>query len=126
MTGTRASSRSPSRPSSKSKAALEQGELALAQLERDRDTMATARDRRAEAEAILAERRSMLEKARQAERLAAERDAATERYERYTQAVDVDAEIHALATTHPSANPLPACCAAASSDCAPSTRRSAS
>ena len=89
-----------------SKAALEQGEHALAQLERDRDTMATARDRRTEAEAILAERRSMLEKARQAERIAAERDAATERYERYTQAVDVNAEIHALATTHPSANPV--------------------
>ena len=89
-----------------SKAALEQGEHALAQLERDRDTMATARDRRTEAEAILAERRSMLEKARQAERLAAERDAATERYERYTKAVDVNAEIHALATTHPSPNPV--------------------
>ena len=89
-----------------SKAALEQGEHALAQLERDRDTMATARDRRTEAEAILAERRSMLEKARQAERLAAERDTATERYERYSQAVDVNAEIHALATTHPSAHPV--------------------
>ena len=38
---------------------------------------------------VLAERRSMLEKARQAERLAAERDAATERYERYKQAVEV-------------------------------------
>ena len=59
-----------------SKEALEQGEHALSQLERDRDTMATARDRRTEAEAVLAERRSMLEKARQAERLAAEqRDA---------------------------------------------------
>ena len=89
-----------------SKVALEQGEHALAQLERDRDTMATARDRRTEAEAILAERRSMLEKARQAERLAAERDTATERYERYTHAVDVNAEIHALATTHPAAQPV--------------------
>jgi DNA repair exonuclease SbcCD ATPase subunit len=89
-----------------SKAALEQGERALAQLERDRDAMATARDRRTEAEAVLAERRSMLEKARQAERLAAERDAATERYERYTKAVDVNAEIHALATTHPSPTPV--------------------
>jgi len=89
-----------------SKAALEQGEHALAQLERDRDTMATARDHRTEAEAILAERRSMLEKARQAERLAAERDAATERYERYTKAVDVNAEIHVLATAHPSPTPV--------------------
>jgi DNA repair exonuclease SbcCD ATPase subunit len=89
-----------------SKLALEQGELALAQLERDRDTMATARDRRAEADAILAERRSMLEKARQAERIAAERDTATERYERYKQAVDVHVQIQALTTTHPSPNPL--------------------
>jgi DNA repair exonuclease SbcCD ATPase subunit len=89
-----------------SKAALAQGELALAQLERDRDAMATAHDRRAETEAVLAERRSMLEKARQAERLAAERDAATERYERYKQAVDVHVQILALDSTHPSPNPL--------------------
>ncbi len=89
-----------------SKAALEQGEHALAQLERDRDTMATARDRRTEAEAVLAERRSMLEKARQAERLAAERDTATERYERYKQAVEVHVEIQALATSHPSPTPV--------------------
>ena len=47
----------------------------------------------------------MLEKARQAERLIAERDAANERYERYRQAVDVDAEIQALAETHPSRSP---------------------
>ena len=42
---------------------------ALAQLERDRDTLAGARERRAETESSLAERRSLLEKARQAERL---------------------------------------------------------
>ena len=54
-------------------AAVEQGELALAQLERDRDTMSAARERRADAEAALAERRSLLEKARQAERVTAER-----------------------------------------------------
>jgi uncharacterized protein YhaN len=89
-----------------SKVALEQGEHALSQLERDRDTMATARDRRTEAEAVLAERRSMLEKARQAERLAAERDSATERYERYKHAVDVHVEIQALATSHPSPTPV--------------------
>ena len=88
-------------------AAVEQGEPALAQLERDRDALAGAHDRRADAEAALAERRSMLEKARQAERLMAERDAAQERYERYRQAVEVTAEIDALAATHPSPNPLP-------------------
>ena len=90
-----------------SKAALDQGELALAQLERDRDALATARESRADAETALTERRSMLEKARQAERVMAERDAASERYERYRQAVEVDIEIQDLANTHPSATPLP-------------------
>jgi len=89
------------------KVALEQGELALAQLERDRDAMSGARERRSEAEIALVERRSMLEKARQAERITAERQAATERYDRYRQAVDVAAEIDGLATTHPSPHPLP-------------------
>jgi uncharacterized protein YhaN len=89
------------------KAALEQGELALAQLERDRDTLSGALERRAEADTALVERRGMLEKARQAERITAERQAATERYERLRQAVDVVAEIDSLATTHPSPSPLP-------------------
>ncbi|MEO8572254.1 MAG: hypothetical protein ABI553_11235, partial [Chloroflexota bacterium] len=87
--------------------ALDQGELALAQLERDRDILSTARDRRADADAALAERRSLLEKARQAERISAERDVATERYERNRQAVEIVSEIQGLATTHPSANALP-------------------
>jgi uncharacterized protein YhaN len=89
------------------KTALEQGELALAQLERDRDTLSGARDRRADAETALIERRSMLEKARQAERITAERQAATERYDRYRQAVDVAAEIDTLVASHPSPTPLP-------------------
>ena len=88
-------------------AALDQGELALTQLERDRDALSGARDRRTEVEIALAERRSTLEKARQAERIVAERDVATERYERYRQAVEVAAELQALASTHPSPNPLP-------------------
>ena len=88
-------------------AALEQGELALAQLERDRDTLSAARERRADADIALAERRSLLEKARQAERIVAERDTAGERYERYRQAVEVVGEIQTLAGTHPSPNALP-------------------
>jgi DNA repair exonuclease SbcCD ATPase subunit len=91
----------------KAQASVEQGEAALAQLAGDRDILAGAHDRRAEIELILAERRSMLEKARQAERLAAERDAAQERYERYRQAVEVTAQLDQLAATHPSPNPLP-------------------
>ena len=89
------------------RAAVEQGELALAQLERDRDTMSGALERRAAAESDLAERRSMLEKARQAERLTADRVAAQERFERYRQAVHVSGELAELADSHPSANPLP-------------------
>lgn len=87
--------------------AVEQGESALAQLERDRDTLAGARERRAETEASLAERRSLLEKARQAERLTSERVGAQERFERYRQAVAVADELVGLHGSHPSDNPLP-------------------
>jgi DNA repair exonuclease SbcCD ATPase subunit len=88
-------------------ASLEQGETELAQLERDRDTLAGARERRVESDTALAERRSMLDKARQAERLTAERTAAQERFERYREAAQVVATLTALADSHPSANPLP-------------------
>jgi uncharacterized protein YhaN len=87
--------------------AVEQGELSLAQLERDRDTLSGARERRGDAERSLAERRSLLEKARQAERLETERTAARERYERFREAVEVATELDELAQTHPSPNPLP-------------------
>jgi DNA repair exonuclease SbcCD ATPase subunit len=89
------------------RALVEQGEAALAELERDRDALAGARERRAAVERILAERRSVLEKARQAERLSAERTAAQDRFERYRTAVQVRDEIEEMATSHPSANPLP-------------------
>ncbi len=86
---------------------VEQGELALAKLEQDRDALSGARERRADADRSLVERRSMLEKARQAERLTAERIAAQERYDRFREAVEVATELDSLATTHPSPNPLP-------------------
>jgi DNA repair exonuclease SbcCD ATPase subunit len=86
---------------------VEQGELALAQLERDRDTLSGARERRAATEADLLERRGLLEKARQAERLSAERVAAQERFERYRSAVKVSEQLAELHATHPSPNPLP-------------------
>jgi DNA repair exonuclease SbcCD ATPase subunit len=89
------------------RAFVEEGEQALDQLERDRDTLSGAKDRRAEAEAQLVERRAMLEKARQAERLAAERDGAEERFERYRDAVKVSEELASLHAAHPSPNPLP-------------------
>ena len=87
--------------------AVEQGELALAKLEHDRDTLSGARERRAETDASLAERRSLLEKARQAERLTSERVGAQERFERYRQAVAVADELAGLPAAPPSANPLP-------------------
>jgi DNA repair exonuclease SbcCD ATPase subunit len=87
-------------------AAVEQGEGALDQLERDRDTLSGARDRRTEIDADLGERRSLLEKARQGERLTAERVAAQERFERYRTAVRVSEELAELHASHPSPNPL--------------------
>src|SRR5207253_4479765 len=91
----------------RSRQVVEQGEAVLDQLERDRDALAGARERRATADSAFAERRSLLEKARQAERLTAERTSAQERFERYRTAVQVRDEIHELARTHPSPNPLP-------------------
>jgi DNA repair exonuclease SbcCD ATPase subunit len=89
------------------RAAVEQGELALGQLERDRDTLSGSKERRAAAEADLSERHSMLEKARQAERLTAERVAAQERFERFRHAVKTSEELAELHASHPSANSLP-------------------
>jgi DNA repair exonuclease SbcCD ATPase subunit len=88
-------------------ASLERGEAALIQLESDRDALSGSRERRVEAETALAERRSMLDKARQAERLTAEREAAQERFERYREASEVSKTLRGLADSHPSANPLP-------------------
>jgi DNA repair exonuclease SbcCD ATPase subunit len=88
-------------------AALRNGEAALGQLERDRDYLASARERRAAAEADLAEQRSLLEKARLAERLIAERDQATARFERYRTAVEVSGQIEKLEASHPSSMSLP-------------------
>jgi DNA repair exonuclease SbcCD ATPase subunit len=89
-------------------AAQRNGEAALAQLERDRDTLAQAREDRSVTEAALSEQRSMLEKARLAERLVAERDQAQERFERYSTAVDVAKQVETLEASHPSTNGLPA------------------
>ena len=89
-------------------AAQRNGESALAQLERDRDVLAQAREERAVVEQDLAEQRALLEKARLAERLIAERDQARERFERYSNAVDASRQIDELEASHPSSNGLPA------------------
>jgi DNA repair exonuclease SbcCD ATPase subunit len=88
-------------------ARLRAGEEGLARLERDRDALSIARERRSDTEKALSERRALLEKARQAERLTAERDAAREHYERFRTAVVVRDELAALEESHPSPTPLP-------------------
>ena len=88
-------------------AALRNGEISLAQLERDRDYLSGTRDRRAETDTTLVERRGLLEKARMAERLIAERAAAQERFERYRTAVQVSGEVSDMEAAHPSRIALP-------------------
>ena len=91
----------------RAEAAVSDGEARLAGLERDRDALVLARDHRAQVDTSLAERRSLLEKARQAERFAAEREVARERFERYLQAVTVSDAIVGLDQSHPSGHALP-------------------
>ncbi len=88
-------------------AAQRNGEAALEQLERDRDALSTARERRATSEAELVEKRSLLDKARVAERLQVERDVAKQRFERYRSAVEVSEQIVSLGGAHPSKLELP-------------------
>ena len=87
-------------------ARLQVGEAGLAKLAADRETLGQASERRAAAEAIAGERRSMLDKARQAERLVAEQAAAKDRFERYRAAVAERTAILQLDRTHPSSIPL--------------------
>ena len=82
------------------------GEEGLARLEADRDALSVAREARAQAESTLVERRALLEKARQAEQLRAQRDVAQERYARHRQAVDVATELDRMEASHPSTSPL--------------------
>ena len=87
--------------------ALAQGEAALERLEQDRDRLTLARERRVEADTGLAERKSMLEKALQAERLIADRATAQERFERLSSAVSVTEQMAVLHESHPARDPLP-------------------
>src|SRR4029450_2252284 len=83
------------------RAFVEQGELALAQLERDRDTLSGVKERRTARESDRAPRGGVLEKPLQAERLTAERAAAQERFERYRSAVKAAEELAELNASHP-------------------------
>ena len=88
-------------------AALAQGEASLERLEQDRDRLTLARERRVEADIGLAERKSMLEKALQAERFIADRATAQERFERLSSAVSVTGQMAVLHDSHPARDPLP-------------------
>ncbi len=92
----------------RAEALVSDGEARLAGLERDRDALVLARRHRAQVAASLAERRALLERARQAERLIGERGVARERFERYRRAVAVSEEIVGLEQSHPSDHALPA------------------
>ena len=87
--------------------ALAEGEAALERLEQDRDRLTQAHERRVEADVALAERKSMLEKAHQAERLIADRATAQERFERLSTAVSVTEQMAVLHDSHPARDPLP-------------------
>ena len=76
--------------------ALRGDEAALEKLERDRGALAQAHDARQRAEAGLAESRNMLEGARQADRLRADRAVVSERFERLRQAADAQERLAAL------------------------------
>jgi AAA domain len=85
---------------------VETGDAALARLAADRSAAVDAEAVQATALAHLAERKAMLEQARQAEKLAAERDTATDRAHRYAEAISIARDLATLATTHPSKEPL--------------------
>jgi hypothetical protein len=81
---------------SRAEQALKTGEAALEKLEQDRDAQAQARDGRLRAEIALSESRNMLEGARQAERLQADRAVVAERFERYRQAAEAQQRLQDL------------------------------
>jgi len=86
---------------------LQRGEEALARLERDREAHVAAIARREAADAAFAETRELLNQARLAVKLAEERSAAEQRYEKYRTAAELDAQQTKLEQAHPSPVPLP-------------------
>jgi hypothetical protein len=85
----------------------ESADASLERLAADRAAAVVADSAQAAAAASVAQRKDLLEQARRAERLVAERDAATERASRYSQAITIAHELAGLATSHPSKEPLP-------------------
>lgn len=92
---------------SRSRTVVEAGEAALARLAADREALGVAEVARGAAAATLAGKKDLLEQARRAEILTVEQAAASERFERYAEAVRVGEELDALHESHPSTDPLP-------------------
>ena len=91
----------------RSAALVASSDAALQRLAADRSAAVSAEAAQAAATAQVGANKDLLEQARRAERLVAERDAATERANRYSQAITISAELASLATSHPSKEPLP-------------------
>ncbi|MGH2512728.1 MAG: ATP-binding protein [Candidatus Limnocylindrales bacterium] len=82
-------------------------DASLEHLASDRAAALDAKTAQVTATARRAASRDLLEQARRAERLVAERDAATDRATRYAEAITVAHDLAALNTSHPSREPLP-------------------
>ena len=80
----------------RSETLVRNGEAALQKLEADRDVLAATRAARVRAETSLAESRSLLESARQAERLRSDRVVVAERYDRLRGAADAQRRLAEL------------------------------
>jgi AAA domain len=91
----------------RSAALVASSDAALERLAADRASAVEAEATQAAASDAVARNKDLLEQARRAERLVAERDAASERANRYSQAITISQELATLATTHPSKEPLP-------------------
>jgi DNA repair exonuclease SbcCD ATPase subunit len=85
---------------------VESSDGSLARLAADRAAAVEAEAVQAVAVTHLADRKDLLEQARRAEKLTAERDAASDRAHRYAEAITIARDLAALATTHPSKEPL--------------------
>lgn len=86
---------------------VEQADHSLEKLAADRAAAVEAAEAQMVAVGHLAELRDLLEQARKAERLTAERDAAADRANRYAEAITTARELATLSTSHPSKEPLP-------------------
>ncbi len=88
-------------------AALAEGEAGLAELERERQALADARDRRVELDDQLDQYRQALEVSERALKLARRAEETTQRYNTYKRAEELRLDIEALEASHPSSRLLP-------------------